>query len=63
MFCLIRYTNGDGGYRVRESRLFASEEKAKVSIDIYNMIRNYITYEILLDKILIRKRGKYHTDL
>lgn len=32
-FCLIRYANGDGGYRVRESRLFASEEEAKASID------------------------------
>lgn len=32
-FCLIRYANGDGGYRVRESRLFATEEEAKASID------------------------------
>lgn len=32
-FCLIRYTNGDSGYRVRESRLFATEEEVKASID------------------------------
>lgn len=32
-FCLIRYANSDGGYRVRESRLFATEEEAKASID------------------------------
>lgn len=32
-FCLIRYANGDGGYRVRESRLFATEEEAKLSIE------------------------------
>ena len=32
-FCLIRYANGEGGYRVRESRLFATEEEAKESID------------------------------
>ena len=31
-FCLIRYTKGDSGYRVRESRLFATEEEAKVFI-------------------------------
>lgn len=33
-FCLIRYVNGDGGYRVRESQLFATEEEAKASIDM-----------------------------
>lgn len=32
-FCLIRYTNSDDGYRVRESRLFATEEEVKASID------------------------------
>lgn len=32
-FCLIRYANGDGGYRIRESRLFATEEEAKASIE------------------------------
>ena len=32
-FCLIRYVNGDGVYRVRKSRLFATEEEAKASID------------------------------
>lgn len=32
-FCLIRYTNGDSGYHVRESRLFAIEEEVKASID------------------------------
>lgn len=31
-FCLIRYASGDGGYRVRESRLFVTEEEAKASI-------------------------------
>lgn len=31
-FCLIRYANGDGCYRVRESRLFSTEEEAKASI-------------------------------
>lgn len=31
-FCLIRYANGDGGYRVRESRLFSTEKEAKASI-------------------------------
>lgn len=31
-FCLIKYTKGDGDYRVRESRLFATEEEAKASI-------------------------------
>ena len=32
-FCLIRYAHGDGWYRVRESRLFSTEEEAKASID------------------------------
>lgn len=32
-FCLIKYANGDGGYRVKESRLFATEEETKASID------------------------------
>lgn len=28
-FCVIRYSNGQGGYRVRESRLHSTEDEAK----------------------------------
>lgn len=34
-FCLIRYPQGGGGYRVRESRLYRTEAEAQLVID-YN---------------------------
>lgn len=34
-FCLVRYPQGRGGYRVRESRLYRTEAEAQLVID-YN---------------------------
>ena len=34
-FCLVRYPQGRGGYRVRESRLFRTEVETQLVID-YN---------------------------
>lgn len=31
-FCLIRYHNKKGGYRIRESRFFRTEQEAQASI-------------------------------
>lgn len=34
-FCLVKYPQGRGGYRIRESRLYRTETEAQLIID-YN---------------------------